>query len=838
MSSSKYQLKITDVIDEIIDEKVVIFYVIEVLCKDLTNKKWIIKKRYSEFKRLYNYLKDDYDVISSFNFPSKERGGPIIMKLNHDKILVRRRQIFSNMLLLIISMPVMPTVFAKFLNMNQIESNYSFERQMLEGDTRFLNELENSKSPDDNVSEITNSIIEKLKKTQENRLSINKDNDNNITSSSSSSSSPLSTNKETSTLTNRKNMFFSKPSLKSSHENNSEKEEINDLPIESSEIIKSYNDIEIRSFITTLLSVILVSMIYNFYYISYVIYYFSFEDTLLYLHTNIYYILSLCKLIFSVLLVVLFFTFGIHRVLGYWLGVYLRRKLSNNCGSYLLNFEWLSFRLGMDRNEIVIYNFVWDNPEIFIETPCFLKVKQILIRFDINSIYNAIRYEKPIIVEAVEVDNCDIYIEKATGSYKNNLNLWSAIGATNSDDELDIQEKVINNIRKYIFLFSNLSEKFDEFSSVNMVSKLTKNISNKIVNNNYKKKSNNIDDSNTNDDVNSLDESSSDDDSSNDYETNRKTVFSSNSSKKKINTHLGVKFTFFIDIITLRNIHLYASDLLDATHCSSTKNQAIKVTNMSILKRSLSKKSKKCDNTRRSLYLDEFVWKIVGKILNELFINNKVSMTIILSGAFANNSKAVVQNLGKSIGSGLSQTAYSLKTTELYKNTKKNVSTISNLGQKNLKYNKTELIIELGIKSLQIHLISARDLMDLNNKEEKVLLYCLIHLKKQFLELQLSTEGEIFKSNKHHNENIVKWDEKFEYKPICTFDSIIHIGVYENDYLNKDSLLCSIELKLKDIFIDNNNNFLGLDKEKIRSYKLINSNNKINGEIKLGFSMF
>ena len=66
--------------------------------------------------------------------------------------------------------------------------------------------------------------------------------------------------------------------------------------------------------------------------------------------------------------------FSAHRALGYLLGSYLRSFLMTKKGGFDLSFEWITVRLGLDKNEILISNFVWNNPPKYNKTPFFLKL--------------------------------------------------------------------------------------------------------------------------------------------------------------------------------------------------------------------------------------------------------------------------------------------------------------------------------------------------------------------------------------------------------------------------------------------------------------------------------
>jgi len=128
------------------------------------------------------------------------------------------------------------------------------------------------------------------------------------------------------------------------------------------------------------------------------------------------------------------------RVVGFFLGIYLRGLLSTPKGGFLMNFGWISLRLGIDLNEIVISDYRWDNPPKFQHTPFFLKVGQLTLRFSMMSIIDAISRGESIRIHALEIDGLEVHIER--GKKKTGLNLWACLGAENEEQQKKAQEGV------------------------------------------------------------------------------------------------------------------------------------------------------------------------------------------------------------------------------------------------------------------------------------------------------------------------------------------------------------------------------------------------------------
>jgi len=84
-------------------------------------------------------------------------------------------------------------------------------------------------------------------------------------------------------------------------------------------------------------------------------------------------------------------------------------------GQFAFHFHWISLRLGLDENNIVIYGLTWRNPtDDFKSSPYVLFIEQICIRFDCWSLIQSIRWNKSIRIKEIRIENVNIYIEKCS----------------------------------------------------------------------------------------------------------------------------------------------------------------------------------------------------------------------------------------------------------------------------------------------------------------------------------------------------------------------------------------------------------------------------------------
>lgn len=100
-----------------------------------------------------------------------------------------------------------------------------------------------------------------------------------------------------------------------------------------------------------------------------------------------------------------------HRFLGWVVTHTLYRKLGMHKpkGSFIMEFGWVSLRVGLDLNELIISDFVWKNPPgRYPHSPYFLKISSCILRFNASSVLRAIYdHRESIIIENLEIENIE-----------------------------------------------------------------------------------------------------------------------------------------------------------------------------------------------------------------------------------------------------------------------------------------------------------------------------------------------------------------------------------------------------------------------------------------------
>ena len=103
-----------------------------------------------------------------------------------------------------------------------------------------------------------------------------------------------------------------------------------------------------------------------------------------------------------------------HRIIGYLFGLVVRYKLGTANGAFQVDFQWIAVRIGFDRSEVVLHNIKWHNPPLFIETPHFCTIEEVVVRFDLLSCIGSLLFDKRYVAKIffIEIDNAEVYIEK------------------------------------------------------------------------------------------------------------------------------------------------------------------------------------------------------------------------------------------------------------------------------------------------------------------------------------------------------------------------------------------------------------------------------------------
>ena len=137
-----------------------------------------------------------------------------------------------------------------------------------------------------------------------------------------------------------------------------------------------------------------------------------------------------------------------HRVLGYIVSLYVRNLLgyTRENGKFDINIDWISLRLGWDKNQVVVSGIVWKNVPRFKSTPCFIRINEIALTVSTSFLYRTImakgKIEDSVVIDEVVIDTVHVYIEK-TNRKEDGLNIWAALGAENPEEEKKVSGGIL-----------------------------------------------------------------------------------------------------------------------------------------------------------------------------------------------------------------------------------------------------------------------------------------------------------------------------------------------------------------------------------------------------------
>jgi hypothetical protein len=178
-------------------------------------------------------------------------------------------------------------------------------------------------------------------------------------------------------------------------------------------------------------------------------------------------------LLMKLLLLFLF----IHRILGYIAGYLIRSKLDpEKTGKFNIHIEWISFRVGLDWNQVVIHGIEWRNPPGFINTPWLLRIEEVSVAIDVLSVFRAITTDASIHIQSIFARGVDLHIERYSPSgdpsqigrlpdlKRGALNFNVATGAVDAPQERSVMEWVnailkgiMNDSTKFLEAFKNVA---------------------------------------------------------------------------------------------------------------------------------------------------------------------------------------------------------------------------------------------------------------------------------------------------------------------------------------------------------------------------------------------
>lgn len=142
----------------------------------------------------------------------------------------------------------------------------------------------------------------------------------------------------------------------------------------------------------------------------------------------------------NLLLLLLALTGFYHRLLGQASGAFLRHILgwTPKNGKFFLEIEWISLRLGLDKNQIVVGGVSWRNPPQF-KKPFFLTIRELTVSFDAVSVLRAVRSggSSAIHVHEITLDKANVHLESDRPKPKGSgcLNVWACLGAETAEEE-------------------------------------------------------------------------------------------------------------------------------------------------------------------------------------------------------------------------------------------------------------------------------------------------------------------------------------------------------------------------------------------------------------------
>lgn len=536
----------------------------------------------------------------------------------------------------------------------------------------------------------------------------------------------------------------------------------------------------------------------------------------------------------QVLLVLLLLWLAAHRIIGRVLTWYLAGVLKQPDQSFWLTFGWVSLRLGFDVSEIIVHDFYWENPDQFRQTPYFLHLESLIVKFRLFSVVRALWLGQDIPVIALEFNRLTGYIEK----YRKELNLWSCLGAGGaSKADKNIKTGLISSALSAVE--ANQSQTGDSGHAVE-----SHGVKDALIKYNPVSLLVNF--------MRSLLSSIA---SEKEEEASPKKTGGAESSSPpapaEYPPHWGIPLRFSVGRITIRKLQLYAQDFLQASHSSGAASTALKVRVMDMSARELRDEDRlaswkhrrakrksghghvedcgeleevfhlsmslpgdqcyrqehyvnmfKLDAVREDgLFLDDLTWRLVGKLITELLTANFASLSTILLSAGINNVADTAVNTVVSAGKG------TLKLMSNY-----NPLAVANVGLDKVKkmvihanqdtsniHQCPELEL-LGVTGVKLRIVSGRNVKYMGELVDSV-----------FMMLQYSNQPERVddKASKYKTsirnyegddeENSIEWDEECELGIFYTLETELYVRMFEYKIARKDLFIAEACVPLGDL---------------------------------------
>eukprot|EP01038_Epipyxis_sp_PR26KG_P015046 gene15046-20245_t len=405
----------------------------------------------------------------------------------------------------------------------------------------------------------------------------------------------------------------------------------------------------------------------------------------------------------EVLIVVGLVALVAHRLVGTLVGYLIRSNLGCNppeTEKFNISIGWISLRLGLDHNEIVIADILWKNTTRFDKSPYFIRIKEISIVIDIWSIYPALfsknnndeLIEKSVIIEEIKIDYVDIHVEKSTDS-DHSLSVWSALGAETPEQEKSILTTINNGLASVLETTQGVGNALigttqqvgsaligttqqvgsvlvggtqtigknvigatqDLGSLVGSYSPLKLMRSKKIESNDESYIS--INGSVHNDDSFKLSDVIHNNDINNGTSESQSPVSPTNDSIIPPESQPPKPLTIRVNRLVLHELNIHAQDLLSATHVDSDYAASIVLKVMAMSTNELTAHPLKKGLPRRGVEASQLVWLIANRLLSDLMSSNQIAMLTLLASGAASQTTAAVFNAASTVVTGTGEAA-------------------------------------------------------------------------------------------------------------------------------------------------------------------------------------
>lgn len=469
------------------------------------------------------------------------------------------------------------------------------------------------------------------------------------------------------------------------------------------------------------------------------------------------------KLCSEVLIVCLLGYFGLQHLLGWVLTAWLNNLLLSPTGAFSFSFEAVSVRVGVEECEITVRNFLWKNPPGFERSPHFGQVQELVVQFEGGSLVDAVLEGTAIKVDYLEVKGIHCFMEKSLDGAR--LNLWTAIGAETEAAEQRVRRRWVESLRR-------TNARSGSWAAA------------------QGSRGTSLDSEPLDEKPGASDsgESEWDEGCPGDVSPSHQQPAAQASDERE--WRWGVPFRFDVDLLSVRDLRLYAQDLLHASACDSAfdPSRAIKIDLLSLRRRDLSAKADG-GKDRRGLYLDDLTWRLIGGLGNELLATNKLAMTRLLATAAASHAVATASAV---VGTAIDN-IYEYSPKRLLVDAKRSFRLRHTSSLQRGTAEGSAGVTLYGLSSLSVSLLAARDLRLLDQPLGTC--YCKLSLLAPG-----RTEAVVKTKSSVHTPTLgaAEWQETFELAPVLSLDYLLRVELFEASLLGKDLRVGSMWLRLGD----------------------------------------